>query len=90
MSDSNFLTNNGGFMGTTGNLPSYGANDPTVSHHLTLTGDPGAGIMRAHDTFQVGSQSINLSGPHYNDLAPQPGEFNPSPLAAGAFAKTFK
>jgi hypothetical protein len=78
------LTNNGGFMGTSGNLP--GTN---TSHHLTLTGDPGGGIMRAHDTFQVGNQSINLSGGHYNNLAPTNGVFNPGPEASAAFRQVF-
>ena len=80
------LTNNGGFMGTTGNID---AGDMTVSHHLTLTGDLGGGLMRAHDTFQVGSQSINLSGEHYNSLAPTSGEFNPGAEAGAAFRSVF-
>lgn len=77
------LTNNGGFLGTTGNM------ECGCSHHLTLTGDIGGGIMRAHDTFQVGSKSINLSGEHYNGLAPTSGEFNPGAAAGAAFRSVF-
>ena len=80
------LTNNGGFMGTTGNIP---MGDVNTSHHLTLTGDIGGAIIRAHDTFQIGSQSINLSGGHYNNLAPASGVFNPGASAGTAFRAVF-
>ena len=80
------LTNNGGFMGTTGN---FDAGNMNVSHHLTLTGDSGGGLMRAHDTFQVGSQKISLSGDHYNNLAPTSGAFNPSAASGVAFRSVF-
>ena len=80
------ITNNGAFIGTTGNLP---GSDPIVSHHLTMTGDPAGGLMRVHDTFQVGSQSISFSGPQYNNVAPTPGVFDPSPQAAQAFRQVF-
>ena len=84
------LTNRGAFLGITGNLPTLGGNDPVVSHHITLDGDPAGGIMRAHDTFQVGSQNINISGPQYNDLVPTSGQFDPPPVACDAFRAIFK
>lgn len=79
------MLKNGAFLGITGNLP--GTN---TAHHLTITGDPSGGLMRVHDTFQVGSQSLGISGDHYNDLASLGGGFNPSPAALSAFREMFK
>lgn len=79
------ITNNGAFLGTTGNLPQFTPNEPLISHHLTMTGDPAGSLMKVHDTFQVGSQSMNISGSHYNNLGPSGPAFNPSPAASTAF-----
>lgn len=76
-------------MDTTGNLPKSFSNDLTVSHHLSMTGDPAGGIMKCHDTFQVGSQKINISGSHYNGMNSFGNDFNPSPADCNAFRSVF-
>ena len=84
-----FMLKNNYLMETTGNLPLTQRDDFKVSHHLSMTGDPGAGIMKCHDTFQVGSQSINISGANYNKLNSFGNDFNPSPAAGSAFRSVF-
>lgn len=87
---SNFkFTPNGAFLGINGNLPQDNPGDPLVSHHVTMTGDPAGGIMKCHDTFSVGSQSINISGTQYNNLNSLDNSFNPSLETALAFKKLF-
>jgi len=78
------LINNGTVLLPNGNMGTtqIGGNDVQIGSHLTMTGDPAGGIMKAHDTFQVGSQSINLSGGHYNGLNGGGNTFDP-PANAG-------
>lgn len=64
-------------------------NGEKVGHHVTMTGDIGAGIMKCHDTFQSGPLSTNVSGEHYNNLNGPGNEFNPSPATADTFGKLF-
>lgn len=84
----NSFTNNGAFMGLTGNIP-MGEGMGNLSHHVTFTGDPAGGIMKAHDTFLYGSQKVNVSGPQYNNLNSFGNDFNPGPQACQAFRSIF-
>lgn len=88
--DGEHFSGNGAFIGLTGNIPKAKADEPVIAHHMTMTGDTKSGIIeKVHDTFQVGSQSINMSGDHYNNMnGPGGSDFNVSPQSTQAFGKT--
>jgi hypothetical protein len=77
------ITSNGAFIQSNGDLANLDCH-----HHLTLTVNF-EGIEKAHDTFEMGNQKINISTPSYNNINNYNSNFNPSLQASNAFKKMF-